>query len=112
MRLRIRLLPSTLILFCVFACFTVILRAQPETNNFNECEGDGCTHVAITWDEAKQQYKVQNNSADRWVKVDASNLAASASLCLGPTKTDHLSLTTVVGAFRATVAEENCGRKP
>jgi hypothetical protein len=112
MRLRIQFLLSTLLMFGVFTCFTVVLCAQPEIKAFNECEGDGCAQVTITWDDAKQLYKVQNNSADRWVKVEASNLAASASLCLAPTKTDHLSLTTVVGAFRAAPAEENCGRKP
>lgn len=112
MRREIQFLLSSLILCCVFTSPTMVSRAQPEFRSFNECEGDGCAQVTITWDDAKQQYKVQNNSAERWVKVEASNLAASASLCLAPTKTDHLALNTVVGVFRAALVEDNCGRRP
>lgn len=96
------MLPAVLIASSV--CFAI----RPDV----ECEGDACAQVTITWVDAKQQYKVQNNSTDRWVKVEAANLVTSASLCLGPTRNDHLSLSTVVGAFHATLVEENCGRKP
>ena len=111
MRQKIQVLLSTVMLLCVFASVSKGL-AFTESRLDPECQGDGCNQVTITWDETKQQYKVQNNSADRWVKVEASNLVASSSLCVGPTKSDHLSLSTVVGAFRANLAEESCGRKP
>ena len=77
-----------------------------------ECQGDGCSQVVITWDDTKQQYKAQNNSAHQWVKVEAGNLAASASVCLPPTKHDYLALTSVVGTFRATLSQQNCGTQP
>ena len=44
-----------------------------------DCEGDACSSVTLTFDDAKQQYRALNNSSDRWVKVSASNLAASTS---------------------------------
>jgi hypothetical protein len=99
-------------------CYSVVPAVSAEhasnltTTAAVECEGEGCAQVTITWVETKQQYKIQNNSTDRWVKVEAANLAASASLCLGPTKADHFSLSTVVGAFHATLVEESCGKKP
>ena len=76
-----------------------------------ECEGNACSQITVTWDESKEQYKVQNNSSDQWVRVEAANLVSSASLCLGPNKSDYLSLKTVVGAFRVNLAEENCGKR-
>jgi phage baseplate assembly protein gpV len=66
-----------------------------------DCEGDGCSAVAVTYDEAKGQYRVQNNSADAWVRVTASNMAASANVCVAPGKTDHLPLKSIVGTYRA-----------
>ena len=74
-----------------------------------ECEGDACSQVTLTWDETKELYKVQNNSSDRWIRVEAANLVSSASVCLAPNKSDYLTLKSVVGAFRANLAE-NCGK--
>lgn len=74
-----------------------------------ECEGDACTQVALTFDEAKQQYRARNNSSDRWVKVSASNLASSASACLAPGKEQYLTLKSVVGGYQADYAEVKCG---
>lgn len=66
-----------------------------------ECEGDGCSAVAVTYDEAKGFYRVQNSSTDVWVRVTASNMAASANVCVAPGKTDHLPLKSIVGTYRA-----------
>jgi hypothetical protein len=74
-----------------------------------ECEGDACAQVAFTFDEAKQQYRAHNNSEERWVKVSASNLAASASACLAPGKEQYLAIKTVVGSYRVDYAEVKCG---
>jgi hypothetical protein len=30
-----------------------------------DCEGDACSQVTFTFDDSKQQYHAQNNSADR-----------------------------------------------
>ena len=74
-----------------------------------ECQGDACAAVALTFDEAKQQYRVQNNSTDRWVKVEASNLAASAPACAAPGKTVPLPLKSIVGSYRAAYDQAGCG---
>lgn len=77
-----------------------------------ECEGDACAQVAVTFDEARQQYRAQNDSADRWVRVTASNLAASAAACLAPGASAYLPLKSVVGPYRAAYAEPKCGAGP
>lgn len=77
-----------------------------------ECEGDACAQVTFTYDEAKGEYRAQNGSADRWVKVSASNLAAAAAVCLAPGKTDALALKSVVGPIHADLAEPRCGAPP
>jgi hypothetical protein len=66
-----------------------------------DCEGDACGEVVLTWDETEQQYKVQNNSTERWVRVDAANLAATATTCVAPEKTQYLSLKSIAGAYHA-----------
>ena len=76
-----------------------------------DCEGDACSSVTFSFDDAKQQYNVQNNSSDRWVKVSASNLSSYASACLGPSKAESLPLRSVVGPYRAEYAEERCGAR-
>jgi hypothetical protein len=85
--------------------------AQASHTLIYECEGNACGEVTFTWDAVKEQYKVENHSADRWVQVNAANLVAAASLCLGPSKSDYLALSTVVGTFRANLAAENCGTR-
>ncbi len=73
-----------------------------------ECEGAACAQVTLTFDEAKDQYRVQNNSADAWVRVTASNLAASANACVAPGKAEYLPLKGIVGAYRADYGS-SCG---
>jgi hypothetical protein len=74
-----------------------------------ECEGTACQQVTVTFDEAEQQYRVQNNSAGRWVKVSASNLAAAAGACLGPGATECLPLKSIVAPYHAEFDEPRCG---
>lgn len=73
-----------------------------------ECEGDGCPSVSLTFDEVKGQYRAQNNSADAWVRVRASNQAAAAEVCVAPGKADYLPLKSIVGAYKA-VYGSSCG---
>lgn len=68
---------------------------------YTECEGDACGQVAVTFNEAKGQYRVQNNSPDRWARVSASNLASHASNYVDPGKAEYLTLKSVVGPYRA-----------
>jgi hypothetical protein len=74
-----------------------------------ECEGTACQQVTLTFDEARQQYRARNNSADRWARVSASNLAAAASACLAPGAAEYLPLKSVVAPYRAEFAEPRCG---
>ena len=79
-------------------------------NQLPECVGDACTQVALTWDDSKQQYKAQNSSTSRWIRIDAANLVQNASICVGPEKTEYLPLKSLVGKYRANYNEESCGK--
>jgi len=76
-----------------------VIGSEPTASD--DCEGDACSQVTITWEEAKERYKVRNNSADQWVRVEAANLAATAATCVGPSKEAYLSLKSIVGAYKA-----------
>ena len=76
-----------------------------------ECEGDACSQVTLTFDESKQQYRAVNNSSDRWARVTASNMAASASACLAPGKEAYLPMKSIAGAYHAAYAEARCGEE-
>jgi hypothetical protein len=58
---------------------------------------------------SRQQYRAVNNSPDRWARVTASNMAASASACLAPGREAYLPLKSISGAYRAAYAEARCG---
>lgn len=73
------------------------------------CEGDACAQVSVTFDEAKGEHRALNNSAERWVRVAASNLAGAASACVPPGGAEPLPLKSIVGAYRATYAATRCG---
>ncbi|HEX7313981.1 MAG TPA: hypothetical protein VF297_08665 [Pyrinomonadaceae bacterium] len=75
----------------------------------DECEGDACAQVTVAFDAGKGQYCARNNSAERWVRVTASNLASSARACLGPGREDYLELKSLAGPYRAEYAEPRCG---
>ncbi|HEX7314472.1 MAG TPA: hypothetical protein VF297_11140 [Pyrinomonadaceae bacterium] len=79
------------------------------TSAVDECEGDACAQVTVVFDETKSQYRVKNNSAERWVQVTAANLAASARACLGPGREDYLELKSLSGSYRAEYAAPRCG---
>lgn len=74
-----------------------------------ECEGDACSQVTVAFDESKQQYHAQNNSADHWARVTASNTAASASACIAPGREAYLPLKSIAGAYHAEYAGARCG---
>lgn len=65
-----------------------------------ECEGAACAQVVLTFDEARQQYKVQND-ASRAVIVEGANLVATARVRVGAGQSDYLPLKSIVGAYRA-----------
>lgn len=65
-----------------------------------DCEGNACSQVILTFDEAKQQYKVQNNS-DRLVRVEASNLAGGNRILVEAGKEAYLAMKSILGPYRA-----------
>jgi hypothetical protein len=77
----------------------LVIGSEPTASD--DCEGDACSQVTVTWEEAKERYKVRNNSADQWIRVEASNLAATAATCVEPSKEAYLSLKSIVGAYKA-----------
>jgi hypothetical protein len=74
-----------------------------------ECEGTACQQVTLTFDEARQQYRAHNNSSDTYVRVSASNSAASAEACVGPGKDSYLPLKSIDGPYRADSEGSSCG---
>jgi len=74
-----------------------------------DCEGGACSQVSVTFDEERQQYRAQNNSADHWARVTASNMAGSASACLAPGGAAYLPLKSISGPYHAAYAETRCG---
>lgn len=78
---------------------------------FTDCEGDACSQITVTFDEARQQFHVQNNSTDHWARVYASNLASYSSACVGPGKEGYLTLKSIVGTYRADYSEARCGEQ-
>lgn len=73
-----------------------------------ECQGDACSQVTLTQDEAGQKFTARNNSSDRWVRISASNLAAYAGVCLAPGKEGALNLKSIVGSYSASYAQPKC----
>jgi hypothetical protein len=101
---------KTALLALTLACaLTAAAAARPARPPAAECEGDACATVTLAFDEARQQYRVQNTSADRWAKVSAANLAAAVTLCLAPGGDEYLPLKSVVAPYRAAYAEARCG---
>lgn len=74
-----------------------------------ECEGDACAAVTLAFDEVKGQYRVRNDSPDRWARVTASNLAAAFSACVAPGRDEYLPMKSVVAPYKAVYAEARCG---
>jgi hypothetical protein len=104
-----RLSALLIILLAVLLLTSPPARGMRAALAVTDCEGDACSQVTITFDDAKQQFRAQSNSTDRWVRVSASNLAASASACLGPGKEGYLALKSIVGPYRADYSEPRCG---
>ncbi len=101
MRLKIQSLLSTLIMLCTLACFTEVLPAEPGTKIFYDCEGDACPVVTLTWDQDRQQFKVQNAS-ERAVKVEVSTFAGKSHIIIPPQKVGYLEVKTFNGPYHAT----------
>ncbi len=101
MRVKIAFLIALCSVVAAISSNRELVTAKARTAITYDCEGDACAQVTLTWDDTKQQYRVQNNSSNQWVRVEAANLAATAMTCVAAGKTEYLSLTSIVGAYRA-----------
>jgi hypothetical protein len=111
MRPATRLLPAAYLFALALFCAPLAAR-HAKAAPVADCEGDACPQITLAFDDTKQQYRAQNNSADRWAKVSASNVAASASACVAPGTASYLPLKSVVGSYSASFAEPKCGAGP
>jgi methionine-rich copper-binding protein CopC len=100
---------TTFVIGLVMLAITVIvagaaenlLPVSPASSLSVDCEGNACAQVTLTFDEAKQQYKVQNNS-NQLVRVEASNLAGGNRILVEAGKEAYLPMKSIVGSYRAT----------
>lgn len=104
MRLKIQFLLSTLVMFCILADLTQALSVVPRTKMFYDCEGDACSVVTFTWDQDRQQFKVQNDS-ERAVKVEVSTFAGKSHIIIPPQKAGYLEVKTFNGPYHANYAQ-------
>src|ERR1700759_4772699 len=108
MRSATRLPLATCVLAFILFSAPTIARRVTAASSVTDCEGDACSQVTLTFDDAKQQYLAQNNSQDRFVRVSASNVAAAAGAGVAPSKSEYLPLKSIVGSYRADYAEAKC----
>jgi hypothetical protein len=113
MRINTLLPAAALALACAAAAALSPAAAAPRPGAAAaaDCDGDACSQVTLTFDDTKQQYRAQNNSQERWVRLSASNLSAAVNTCLGPGKALYLPLKSVVPPYRAAFAEVKCGEE-
>lgn len=67
----------------------------------NECEGNACSAVSLSWDNERQQFRVQNDS-DRTVKVEVTTFAGNSHIIAPPREVSYLEVKTFNGPYRAT----------
>jgi|SRR6266545_1864831 hypothetical protein len=65
-----------------------------------ECEGNACSQVVLTWEDERQQFRVQNDS-DRRVRIDVTTFAGDSTIRVDAHKSDYLLVKTFNGPFRA-----------
>ena len=65
-----------------------------------DCDGNACAEVTLTWDNDRQQFRVQNDS-DRRIKVTVTTFAGDSSVIVEPRKVDYLLVKTFNGPYRA-----------
>jgi hypothetical protein len=88
---------------CLFATTLWVLNvrgAEPESIAIYDCEGNACQSVTFTWDNDRQQFKVQNDSG-QIVKVEVTTFAGVSSVRVEPHKEDYLAIKTFNGPYRA-----------
>ncbi len=100
MRFKIASLLIVCVIFAGIAYLRVVRGVKAETVVSYDCEGDACSQVALSWDNDRQQFRVQNES-DRSVKVEVTMYAGTSSLQVDAHKSDYLLVKTFTGPYRA-----------
>lgn len=65
-----------------------------------ECEGNACSATTMTWNQERQQFKVENSS-NQQVKVTVNTFAGSSSVVVEPHKENYLEVKTFNGPYQA-----------
>jgi hypothetical protein len=65
-----------------------------------ECEGNACSVIALTWNQDRQQFKVENSS-DQQVKVTVTTFAGTSAVTVLAHKTEYLEVKTFNGPYTA-----------
>jgi hypothetical protein len=91
-----------LALFVGFVLLTSSLRQPVEAfvKTGYECEGNACSVTTMTWNQERQQFKV-DNSSDQQVKVTVNTFAGSSSVVVEPRKENFLEVKTFNGPYHA-----------
>jgi hypothetical protein len=66
----------------------------------HECEGNACSVVTFSWDEERQQFRIQNDS-NQPVKIEVSTFAGASSVSVPAHQVRYLEVKTFNGAYHA-----------
>lgn len=69
-----------------------------------DCEGNACEVITLSWDNDRQQFKVENSSGQE-VKVTVNNFAGASSVIVQPHKENYLEVKTFNGPYLANYVE-------
>lgn len=88
---------ASLLTICgVFAAITYVSEVRgvsPKPIVAYDCEGNACSQVSLTWDNDRQQFRVQNDSG-QMVKVEVTTFAGESAVRVEPHKSDYLAVKT------------------
>jgi len=93
------------VLWLTVISLTTLVRSNPALSSviatpIYECEGNACSVTTLSWDQGRQQFKVENSSAQE-VKVTVNTFAGSSSVIVLPHKENYLDVKTFNGPYNA-----------
>jgi hypothetical protein len=86
--------------FPLFISLNLVGHAAPSNFAPYDCEGNACSVVTLTWDEERQQFKVQNDS-NQQVKVEVNTFAGASVVRVLPHNVEYLEVKTFNGPYNA-----------
>jgi hypothetical protein len=87
-------------MFASMAYVREVRGVKTETIATYDCEGNACSVVALTWDQERQQFRVQNDS-NQQVKIEVFTFAGTSSVSVAPHKAEYLEVKTFNGPYHA-----------